>query len=158
MTEKEICGNCKYITVYELGFACPIIAKKVSYTGRTCSKYQKKGEVKSTEIIDKEIENVKKQFDNVESIIGELACETGRHRLVHRELRTFTWFVGFMIFSRAEEGASDYDLKFKKEYVNFRLGEGSDAEDLYKWACLYWIYCNNWFESEEYKKLEEMEF
>ena len=114
--------------------------------------------VKSTETIDKEIEIVKKQFGNVESIIGELACKTGRHRLVHRELRTFTWFVGFMIFSRAEEGATNYDLGFKKEYDNFRLGDDtSDADDLLKWACLYWIYCNNWFESEEYKKLEEME-
>ena len=45
MTEKEICGNCKYIMVIDLGFACPIIAKKVSWTGRICSKYQK-GEIK----------------------------------------------------------------------------------------------------------------
>lgn len=110
--------------------------------------------VKTTEMINIEINEVKKEYNNVESIIGELACKNNRHRLVHRELRTFDWFVSFMIFSRAEEGATDYDMQFKQEYDNFTLNNDLDAEDLLDWACLYWIYCNNWFESEEYKKLE----
>lgn len=114
-------------------------------------------EVKTTEMIDKEIEEVEKQFNSVEEIIGRLACETGRHRLVHRELRTFTWFVGFMIFSKTEPSNDDYDCKFKKAYDNFRLGDDTtDAEDLFKWACLYWIYNQNWFETDEYKKLCEV--
>ena len=107
--------------------------------------------IKTTEEIDKEIEQVKEQFDSVEEIIGELAAENGRCRLVHRELRTFTWFVAFMIFSRAEEDGYESDFKFKQEYDNFRLGnESSDAEDLFKWACLYYIY-NQWFEYREGK-------
>ena len=112
--------------------------------------------IKTTEEIDKEIEQVKEQFDSVEEIIGELAAENGRHRLVHRELRTFTWFVAFMIFSRAEEDGYESDLKFKQEYGNFRLGnESSDAEDLFKWACLYWIYNKEFEKTDEYNELME---
>ena len=110
--------------------------------------------VKTTEQINEEIEEVKKQFNSVEEIIGRLACEMGRHRLVHRELRTFTWFVGFMIFSRTEPNNEDYDCKFKKAYNNFKLDDDcSDADDLFKWACLYWIYNECWQQTDEYKKV-----
>ena len=39
---------------------------------------------KTTEEIDKEIEKVSEEYDSVEEIIGELACESGRHRLGRR--------------------------------------------------------------------------
>ena len=113
--------------------------------------------VKTTEEIDKEIQQVMNQFDNVEEIIGQLAAESGRNRLVHRELRTFTWFVGFMIFSRAEETIDDFDLRFKKTYNNFRLGDEIDnAYDLYKWACLYYIYNKEFEKTDEYNELCEI--
>ena len=113
--------------------------------------------VKTTEEIDKEIQQVMNQFDNVEDIIGQLAAESGRNRLVHRELRTFTWFVHFIIFSKAEENAEDFDLKFKRTYDNFRLGDDIDnAYDLYKWACLYYIYNKEFEKTDEYKKLSEI--
>ena len=110
---------------------------------------------KTTEQIDKEIQEVMNKFENVECIIGQLAGENGRNRLVHRELRDFAWFVSFMIFSKAEKGADDFDVKFKREYDNFRLGEDRDnAYDLYKWACLYWIYNKELEKTDEYKQLE----
>lgn len=99
---------------------------------------------KTTEEIDKEIEEVKNRFNSVEEIIGQLASESGRNHLVHRELRTFTWFVGMMIFSKISEISDEFDSNFKKTYDNFRLGEGSNADDLFKWACLYWIYNKEW--------------
>ena len=52
-------------------------------------------------------------IESVEEIIGEIADENGRHRLVHRELRTFTWFVSFMIFSKIES-EDDYDMKSER--------------------------------------------
>ena len=112
--------------------------------------------VKTTEEIDKEIEEVKNQFNNVEEIIWQLANEGGRHRLVHRELRSFTWFVGMMIFSKISELNDEFDSNFKKTYDNFRLGDGSDADDLFKWACLYWIYNKEWEKTEEYKEISEI--
>lgn len=113
--------------------------------------------VKTTEEIDKEIQQVMNKFDNVEDIIGQLAAESGRNKLVHRELRTFTGFVGFMIFSKAEENAEDFDLKFKKTYDNFKLGKEVDnAYDLYKWACLYYIYNKEFEKTDESKELSEI--
>ena len=112
--------------------------------------------VKTTDEIDKEIEKVQNQFDNVEEIIGQIAMEMGRHRLVHRELRTFTWFVGMMIFSKISELNDEFDSNFKKTYDAFRLGEGSDADDLFKWACLYWIYNKEWEKTDEYKEISEI--
>lgn len=111
---------------------------------------------KTTEMIDKEIEKVMNKFESVEDIIGRIADENGRHGLVHRELRTFTWFVAFMIFSKVES-EDDYDMKFKREYDNFRLGNDvSSADDLFKWACLYRIYNEKWYETDEYKHLCEI--
>ena len=112
--------------------------------------------IKTTEEIDKEIEEVQNRFENVEEIIGQLAMEGGRHRLVHRELRSFTWFVGMMIFSKASELKDEFDSNFKKTYDNFRLGDGSDAEDLFKWACLYYIYNKKWEETDEYKEISDI--
>lgn len=112
---------------------------------------------KTTEMIDKEITEVMNQFECVEDIIGRIAIKNGRHGLVHRELRTFTWFVGYMIFGReSDEVEDDFDTKFKKEYDNFRLGDNGDAYNLYKWACLYWIYDKKWEETDEYKELSEI--
>lgn len=109
---------------------------------------------KTTEMIDKEIEKVTVKFDCVEDIIGRLALETGRKYLVHRELRTFNWFVNFMIFgARKEKAVDDFDLKFKNEYDNFRLNNTNTSDDLYKWACLYYIYCKTWQETDEYKRI-----
>ena len=86
---------------------------------------------KTTEMIDKEIEKVTVKFDCVEDIIGRLALENGRKYLVHRELRTVNWFVGFMIFgARKEEAVDDFDLKFKNEYDNFRLNNTNTSERL----------------------------
>lgn len=112
--------------------------------------------VKTNEMIHDEINEVKKEFANVEQIIGRVACEGGRHHLVYRELRSFTWFVGMMIFSKVAELSDDFDKSFKKEYDNFCLTGDSDAEDLFEWACLYWIYNKKWEETDEYKELEEM--
>lgn len=96
---------------------------------------------KTTEMIDKEIEKVTVKFDCVEDIIGRLALENGRKYFVHRELRTFNWFVNFMIFgARIKQAVDDFDLKFKNEYDNFRLNNTNTSDDLYKWACLYYIY------------------
>jgi len=112
---------------------------------------------KTTEMIDEEIQKVMNQFECVEDIIGRLADEGGRNYLVHRELRSFTWFVTYMIFAKEEELSDEFDLKFKKEYGNFCLNsDGDSAYDLYKWACLYWIYNKKWEETDEYKELEEM--
>lgn len=112
---------------------------------------------KTTEMIDEEIQKVMNEFECVEDIIGRLADEGGRHYLVHRELRSFAWFVSFMIFTKEEEISDEFDLKFKKEYGNFCLGsDGDSAYDLYKWACLYWIYNKEWEKTDEYKELEEM--
>lgn len=112
---------------------------------------------KTTEQIDKEIQDVMNKFENVECIIGQLAGENGRNRLVHRELRDFTWFVFFMIFSNVEKDADDFGIRFKRKYDNFRLGDDTDnAYDLYKWACLYWIYNKEWEKTYEYKRLEEI--
>ena len=100
---------------------------------------------------------MKNRFNNVEQIIGQLASESGRNHLVHRELRSFTWFVGMMIFSRVSELADDFDKQFKKEYDNFRLGKNTDnADDLFKWACLYWIYNKEWEKTDEYKEVCEI--
>ena len=111
--------------------------------------------IKTTEMIDDEIDTVKCMFGSVEEIIGELADENGRKYLVHRELRTFSWFVGYMIFAKWEE-LDGYELEFKKEYDSFRTSnEGDSAEDLFDWACLYWIYNEKWKQTDEYKKLEE---
>lgn len=112
--------------------------------------------IKTTEEINKEIGEVQNRFNNVEEIIGQLAMEGGRHRLVHRELRSFTWFVGMMIFSKISELNDEFDANFKKTYDAFKLGEGSDADDLFKWACLYWIYNKEWEKTDEYKKISEI--
>ena len=112
---------------------------------------------KTTEMIDEEIAEVMNEFECVEEIIGRLADEGGRKYLVHRELRSFAWFVGFMIFAKEEEISDYFNLKFKKEYDNFRTSsEGDSAYDLFKWACLYWIYNKEWEKTDEYKELEEM--
>ena len=112
---------------------------------------------KTTEEIDKEIEEVKNRFNSVEEVIGQLASESGRNHLVHRELRSFTWFVGMMIFSKISEELDDeFVSNFKKTYDNFRLGEGSNADDLFKWACLYWIYNKEWEKTDEYKEVSEI--
>ena len=109
---------------------------------------------KTIEMIDKEIKKVMNMFDSVEDIIGRIADENGRARLVHRELQTFTWFVSFMIFSKVETINDEFDFKFKKEYSNFRLDDDcTSADDLFKWACLYYIYNEKWYETDEYKKL-----
>ena len=102
------------------------------------------------EEIDNEIKDVMNRFDSVESIIGKLADENGRAGVVHRELRDFTNFVGMMIFARPEQ-MSNYDNQFKNLYTNFYTSDDFDSEyDLYKWACLYWIYNKWWEENAEY--------
>lgn len=112
--------------------------------------------IKTTEMIDEEIAEVMNKFDSVEEIIGRLADEGGRKYLVHRELRSFTWFVAYMIWGKLDE-LKGYDLEFKKEYDNFRTSnEGDSAYDLFKWACLYWIYNKRWQQTDEYKELEEI--
>lgn len=112
--------------------------------------------VKTTDEIDKEIEEVKNRFNNVEEIIGQLASEGGRNHLVHRELRSFTGFVGMMIFSKHSEINDEFDSNFKKTYDAFKLGEGSNADDLLKWACLYYIYNKEWEKTDEYKEISEI--
>ena len=102
---------------------------------------------KTTEMIDKEIQEVMNEFECVEEIIGRLADENGRQYLVHRELRDFTSFIAYMIWGKLEK-LEGYDLEFKKEYDNFRTSDvGDSAYDLYKWACLYWIYNKKWEET-----------
>ena len=102
---------------------------------------------KTTEMIDKEIQEVMNEFECVEEIIGRLADENGRQYLVHRELRDFTSFIAYMIWGKLEK-LEGYDLEFKKEYNDFRTSDvGDSAYDLYKWACLYWIYNKKWEET-----------
>lgn len=110
---------------------------------------------KTTEMIDKEIAEVMNQFESVEDIIGELANLKNRTYLVHRELRSFTWFVALMIWGKCSD--DEFDLNFKKEYDNFcTSSDGDSAYDLFKWACLYWIYNKRWQQTDEYKELEEI--
>ena len=97
---------------------------------------------KTTETINKEIEQIQKEFNNVEEILGYTADKNGRKHLIHRELRTFSWFVNFMIFSK--EG-DEFDNRFKREYNNFQLDKNvTSKEELFKWACLYYIYDKQW--------------
>ena len=111
---------------------------------------------KTTEMIDEEILMVMNKFECVEDIIGRLADENCRKYLVHRELRSFTYFIAYMIWGKLDE-LEGYDLEFKKEYNNFHTSDdGDSAYDLYKWACLYWIYNKKWEKTDEYKELEEM--
>lgn len=103
--------------------------------------------VKSREEINKEIAEVKKDYGSVEEIIGDIADQGGRAHLVHRELRDFTYFVSMILFAKAEQ-MSNYDIRFKREYSNFSVNSvyGDTSEDLYNWACLYYIYLK-WYEN-----------
>lgn len=104
--------------------------------------------VLSKEEIDNKLQDV--PFESVEEILGELACEGGRHCLVHRELRSFTFFVGWFIWGKEEEYVDKWcpwNWDFKKEYgENFYAYTEAmdDAEGLYRWACLYWIHENEY--------------
>ena len=106
--------------------------------------------VKSRSEINNEISEVKKHYENVEEIIGYLADNGGRAHLVHRELRDFTAFVSMILFAKPEQ-MSNHDIRFKREYSNFSVNSvyGDTAEDLYNWACLYYIYYK-WYEDLEY--------
>lgn len=96
------------------------------------------------EEIDQQIKEV--PFNSVEEIIGELAKDAGRHGLVHRELRSFSAFIVYMIWAEKEDYEDKYcpfSFEFKESYVNFYpYGERTldDDEALYRWACLYYIH------------------
>lgn len=107
----------------------------------------------SIEEINRKLDEIK--FENVESIIGELAAENGRAGLVHRELRDFNFFIAWFIWGKKGDDYEDlYDWDFKEDYDEFYAYLGDyldDADALYRWACLYYIhetqYCE-WDDAE----------